>query len=713
MRKCLRWLVLAAVLAALFCCSSAMAAGGTDGNITWNLDDNGVLTISGSGTMKDYSIKEMNGDYITTAPWGVSANSVVIEDGVTSIGRMAFDGCISLTSITIPDSMTSIGDYAFYRCSSLTSITIPDGVTSTGNYAFCNCTSLASITIPDGVTSIGNNAFNNCTSLTSITIPDSVTSIGGGAFSICSSLTSIMIPDGVTSIGDYAFAYCSSLTSIAIPDGVTSIGDWAFVNCSSLTSITIPESVNSIGISAFAGCSGLTSITIPDGVTSIGENAFYGCESLTSITLPDSVTSIGDYAFYRCSSLTSITIPDGVTSIGDGAFAGCSSLTSITIPSSVTSIGVYVFNNSGLSKLWWESDEEIAVGIKAIPAGTTIYCYEFTPLETWATDAGYPVVLIDNIQQEDLPVVSVPDAVRLDIGTTRQLPVGILPPSTDYVITWAVDDPAIGTVSAEGLFTALSAGTANITVTVDGKALTYPVTVVRPATSLAIPEIWVVAKQTCQAVPVITPVDANLDLSWGTYNNTYAVVHKNGLVTGKAVGETQLWVSDSISGLYAETTVHSCDPVTAVAFAEETAVVQPGSTVALTANVTMRTQSCVNHLVTFASSDETIATVDADGTVHGIAPGTVTITATAVNSSDISASCVVTVRGLNVLTLPEGLTTIESGAFTGLPGVDAIRLPAGITTIAPDAFDPGVTLYVPSADWLQWAGDNGYNGTLE
>ena len=314
-------------------------------------------------------------------PAGKKDKNYKIPDSVTSIGGWAFGGCTSLKSITIPNSVTNIGWYAFSNCTSLTSITIPDGVTEIGSWAFIGCTSLTSITIPDSVTVIGGGAFSGCTSLTSITIPDGVTEIDGSAFEDCTSLTSITIPNGVTSIGSWAFSGCSSLTSITIPNGVTSIGYYAFSKCSNLTSITIPNGVKSIGNSAFYGCTSLTSITIPNSVTSIGEYAFDGCTSLTAINvntgnknytsvngvlfnkdktelicypagktdksynIPDSVTSIGEYAFDGCTSLANITIPDGMTEIGKYAFDGCKSLTSITIPDGVTSIGESAFED--------------------------------------------------------------------------------------------------------------------------------------------------------------------------------------------------------------------------------------------------------------------------------------------------------------------------------------------------------------------------------
>ena len=342
MKKRLLSFVLAALMIASLLPATALAANivdsGTCGaEVTWTLDSEGVLTISGSGDMDDSKI--VQSDYRSLV------KSAVIAEGVTSIGEFAFYKCGSLTSVTIPDSVTSIGAWAFNECTSLTSVTIPDSVTSIGEYAFYKCTSLTSVTIPDSVTSIGDSAFFDCISLTSVTIPNSVTSIGAGAFRYCTSLISVTIPDSVTSIGGYAFYDCKSLTSVTISDGVTYIGDSAFSNCTSLTSVTIPGSVTSIGDDAFSECSSLNRVTISDGVTSIGDDAFSNCKSLTSVTIPNSVTSIGHDAFFLCESLTSVTIPDSVTSIGDGAFSCCTSLTSVTIPDSVTSIGGDAFYN--------------------------------------------------------------------------------------------------------------------------------------------------------------------------------------------------------------------------------------------------------------------------------------------------------------------------------------------------------------------------------
>ena len=322
--------------------SETESAEGTSGELTWKYDgETKTLTISGEGEMENYSYSYRP----DAAPWiKKDIETIIIENGVTSIGAFAFYSCDMLTSVTIPDSVVSIGDYSFYKCYKLTSIDIPDSVVSIESYAFCDCDRFTDVTIPDSVTSIGDRAFLNCSNLKSISLPNSITSISAYMLADCPYLTSVFIPDSVMSIGDHAFSNCTSLTGMTIPDSVTSINSYAFSGCARIKSMTIPVSITNIESYVFSECIGLTSITLPDSVTSIESYAFSQCTNLTSIKLPDSVTSIGSYAFSQCTNLTNITIPDSVTSIGDRAFCYCTGLTSITIPDSVTSIGSSAFS---------------------------------------------------------------------------------------------------------------------------------------------------------------------------------------------------------------------------------------------------------------------------------------------------------------------------------------------------------------------------------
>ena len=233
-------------------------------NLTWTLDDEGTLTISGTGEIRDYSWRPVK--------------KVVIKPGVTSIGDYAFQDCMSLTSVTIPDSVTSIGDYAFKGCTSLTSATIPDSVTSIQGCAFLNCTSLRNITIPDSVTLIGGSAFNRTPWLEAkqkespFVVVNHILIDG----STCSG--DVIIPDNVPSIGDDAFYGCTDLTSVTIPNSVTNIIVWAFANCPNLKSVTILNPNCTIGNTAATFCNG----NEWDSVSAPFTGTIYGYENSTA-----------------------------------------------------------------------------------------------------------------------------------------------------------------------------------------------------------------------------------------------------------------------------------------------------------------------------------------------------------------------------------------------------------------------------------------------
>ena len=218
------------ILAILCSTSIALATTytGTTGDCTYTLDtSDSTLVISGTGAMEEYST------WLDEPWWSYRSyvKTVTIEDGVTSIGHMAFESCTSLTSVTIGSGVTSIGKCAFYKCTSLSSIIIGSGVTSIGEQAFDYCSSLTSITIPNSVTSIGNWAFYGCTSLTSIIIGSSVTSIGQEAFAECSSLTSVTSlattpPTCQSNSGAFSSSTYSSATLYAASIDYATADDW-------------------------------------------------------------------------------------------------------------------------------------------------------------------------------------------------------------------------------------------------------------------------------------------------------------------------------------------------------------------------------------------------------------------------------------------------------------------------------------------------------
>ena len=217
--------------------SAETISGTIGGNNTWTLDDEtGVLTISGAGSMPNYSVLDSG----TKSPWYSSKDvikSVVIESGILSIGDAAFYDCTNLKSVSIPDSVTSIGENAFKECSSLTSITIPYGVEKIEPSTFSGCTSLTEVSLPESITSIENSAFRSCKSLVEIELSNSLESIVAFAFWGCNGLTNVVIPDSVTFLGDYVFRNCENLKTVTIPVSVEEVANSTFSGCTSLTDI--------------------------------------------------------------------------------------------------------------------------------------------------------------------------------------------------------------------------------------------------------------------------------------------------------------------------------------------------------------------------------------------------------------------------------------------------------------------------------------------
>lgn len=213
-------------------------SGACGENLAWTLDDSGTLTISGTGEMRE----------MWDAPWYIlrsSIKTVVIQDGVTSIGNGAFSGCDSLTSITIPDGVTSIGDSAFYGCYNLTTISIPDSVTTIGSYAFKYC-GITSITIPKNVTSIDDLAFYYSHNLHSTNVSEENTKYLSYDGCLYNKEKKILV-------------FCPyDKENCAILDGTTKISREVFFEHYLLKTITIPSSVEAIG--RFAFCFSLTDI---------------------------------------------------------------------------------------------------------------------------------------------------------------------------------------------------------------------------------------------------------------------------------------------------------------------------------------------------------------------------------------------------------------------------------------------------------------------
>ncbi len=272
-----------------------IGSGTLNGGLAWKLTKAGTLTVSGNGTMPDYSSAGEQ-------PWNTQSSQirkVVIENGVTNIGSCAFWNC-GVLSAEIPDSVTSIGNSAF-RESSIISVTVPSSVKTIGDSAFQNCKNLSSVTVSDGVETINQNAFHACESLTSIALPASIGEVGAAAFFQCTKLASATFAPGSKQVkmGDNMFTRCYYLINVTLPKSIDRISNEMFQNCLMLAGIEVPQDAEKIGDRAFASCNSLTTIIIPDSVTQIGIAAFSDC-SLSDIYFTgteaqwNSVGKIGD-----------------------------------------------------------------------------------------------------------------------------------------------------------------------------------------------------------------------------------------------------------------------------------------------------------------------------------------------------------------------------------------------------------------------------------
>ena len=364
-----------------------VASGTCGDDLAWTLDSDGVLTVSGTGDMDDFTN--------TSRPWysyRSSIKTVVIEDGVTSVGQYAFYNCAALDTLKLPDTLTSIGAYAF-GYTSITSLIIPDSVTEIGRTAFFYCDELVSLTLSENLTEIEQSTFAYCKSLTEVIIPDSVTYISASVFYQCSSITDVSFGSGLETIGKSAFGYCTSLTSVSVPDNVISIGDSAFIDCDNIEEVYIGSGVSDMDpASAFCRCTSLESFTIssdneyyiaiddvvydydrttllyyssgkedevyiiPGGVTTVGIMAFECADHLVSVTIPPTVTEILEYGFYSCDRLENVMIAEGLETIGYYAFFECVSLTEIVLPSTLTKIGGRAFDESSLTTIYFKGD---------------------------------------------------------------------------------------------------------------------------------------------------------------------------------------------------------------------------------------------------------------------------------------------------------------------------------------------------------------------
>lgn len=332
------------------------------------------------------------GTLINTIPDNLCMNTTSLQKielqsvkaSLRTIGKNAFKGCTSVEEVTIPQGISTVSNSAFEGCSGLTDVTI--AAKTINAKAFAECTNLKAVKMEEGVTTIQGMAFAN-TQISAVTIPSTLTTAGTtkegtiekGPFAGTKIATvhgqtedSTEVQEGATilpetkKIPDNLFLGCTSIIDVQIPETVTEIGQKAFKDASGVENVTFAvntetgevKGVEKIGISAFDGCSSLQELVLPETVTEVLQGAFANEGALVKADMSRtaSLKKWDKESFKGDTALAEVILPTagGITAIPDGAFAGCTTLTgeNLKIPKNIVTITANAFKESGLKKLY-------------------------------------------------------------------------------------------------------------------------------------------------------------------------------------------------------------------------------------------------------------------------------------------------------------------------------------------------------------------------
>ncbi len=272
-------------LAGLYCKRNEIPYGFSDHtteSISWDISEDGVLTVSGTGYMEDYfkqtPIMNKDGQLVTEA------------DIISWFGSVEFS----------PFSDLYAGNTAPWENikNEINSVVIEEGIYSIGNNAFQNCPNLKSVSLPESIICIGTQAFQECPSLKTITLPSSVISIEDSAFDISDSsdsqISAIVVP------GSYAGFYCKQ-------NGIQ------FVYADN-TSDSVSWKLNDEGTLIISGNGYMDNYgSMPPWINDK--------DNIKNIVIEEGIYSISDYVFRNYPALTNVTLPESVLFIGENAFA--------------------------------------------------------------------------------------------------------------------------------------------------------------------------------------------------------------------------------------------------------------------------------------------------------------------------------------------------------------------------------------------------------
>ena len=650
-----------------------------------------------------------------------SLTSITLPKGITSLRDACFYDCTSLTSITLPEGITSLGDHNFHGCSSLTSITLPKGITSLMGYSFYGCSSLTSITLPEGITSLGEYCFGMCSSLTSITLPEGITSLMDCCFYGCSSLTNISFPSSLKNLYDNIFEFATQNKRIIInattPPDIRSYGDYTLIdsNCT----LYVPKNYlatykNTYPWShagAFYEGKPIESINLPSDISFEKTEKKKATFSVLPIDANQeclkwncdnsSIASIDE----KTGEITALKVGDATITVTVDDGSGISATTIVH----VTPLKVHAMQFaepkitvSGIKTekltLTLNSPEVDNKAIKWTSSDNSIVTVEEN------TEASYPLEAIVSTHKVGTAIITaeaqdgsgisatcevevtqlqVSDIELITMSAIKTIPTlleaNVLPvEANNKKLTWTSLTPNIATITEDGTITGLKMGTAQVkATTMDGSNIskTFDVLITGLSiSSISLPSESSITKTDNQKLEytIFPAASDNQNLKWSSNHTDIASVDENtGVITAHKVGDAIITATATDgSEISASTTIHVTPlKVSNIEIEKEIKLLR---TTKATLAATITPELADDKTLSWASDDESIATVTQEGAVKGVNVGTTNITATAKDGSGVSATCKVTVKPVtielstNTINLQKGSDYVEQTA-TVLP----------------------------------------------
>lgn len=612
-----------------------------------------------------------------------------VDGNMTITAYVGADSDVVIPNQIAGRMVTAIGDEAFSDNSQLVSIVIPEGVFSVGRAAFQNCLNLTNVSLPATLRAIGENAFNSCGKLERIVIPDKITVIAESTFYRCLALREVTLPTGLKSIGELAFAV-TGLEKLDLPLGLESIGRQAFYGNRNLVSVALPNNITVIEPYAFFVCENLKSVIMPSSLISMASGLFDKCPNLEIIAIPRSVKQIKDDALYDGLLKPAFVKIHGVRGSEAENFARRVGLPFEAVAASTTvRITLNDQDIAGRKLAIDLSSNDKTLRLQASATPETLW-----PGVRWNSSSSKiaavdPYGLVYGLMKGEVTITAsavdgsgVQASFQLNIANLAKsisisgetavpakgkvaLNAVVMPAATDNKsVDWSVSDSSVASVNKSGVVTAGDVAQKQqlvVTATAkDGSGVsgTYQITVNplvssvglslggKPLENKASLAIDLASGQAAvQLFANVMPTDAIQKVTWESSSPKVATVSEDGLVTGLKKGKTTI-TAKSTDGTRktASCTFNVARLAKEIVLTGENAVTS-GKSITLKALVLPETTD--NKKVIWSSSDETVAKVSRSGAVTAKKTAEkreVTITAAADDGSGVTSVYVVTVH---------------------------------------------------------------------